>query len=634
VRSVHDGWDELSITSENAPTPADEVVAEIGKTPGSGWIELDVTKAVRSPGGVSLAVVAKGKRAFSISSRESAMPPELRMEVEVEDAQTTDDSIVTERVLLAEDTFTRKSAASWGTADAGGEWSVLAGSSADFSVSNASAGIALSAVNSTRLVALMGARSGLPQLEMRFRLSETPLGASVYVIPATRIIDSNNLYGVRITVPTSGSASLVGYKRVDGTNLSFGSAASISSVVAKTWYRVKTEAEGTAPTLVRAKVWRDGDPEPSYWQLEARDSQPELQQANGSPGLRTTLAMGNTNDLPYVVNVDDVRFNGVTAEVPQDPVAVRELPVVEGEAMLKLRYAMDASRVVGEPSRLVVAVHGDSRNWLGYLDYLQGAAAAAENSNSILVAPQFVTAEEIEGQELTDQYLYWSSSGWKYGNLSLASPYARPFAYSSFAALDRLIESLVASYPSITEVVVAGHSAGGQFAQRYALSTRLPQAHQNVAFTFAPMNAGSYCYLDANRWSGSAFEPLSAEQQDEAPGWNDYRYGLQRLNSYLGAVGASRLRAQFEDRRVIYALGTMDTDPDAPNLDTSPAAQWQGRHRFERGRLFFGHLAAHYGSPPSSHLQLEVPGVGHSGRGMLISDALRPYLFGPAKWVR
>ena len=48
---------------------------------------------------------------------------------------------------------------------------------------------------------------------------------------------------------------------------------------------------------------------------------------------------------------------------------------------------------------------------------------------------------------------------------------------SSFAVLDQIIESLVhdtKAYPNLQQVVIAGHSSGGQIVQRHALFTRLP----------------------------------------------------------------------------------------------------------------------------------------------------------------
>ncbi|MDH5254631.1 MAG: hypothetical protein OEW72_01835 [Gammaproteobacteria bacterium] len=77
----------------------------------------------------------------------------------------------------------------------------------------------------------------------------------------------------------------------------------------------------------------------------------------------------------------------------------------------------------------------------------------------------------------------------------------------------------------------------------------------------------------------------------------------------------------FANRNVIYLLGSRDTYIDS-NLDTSCAANLQGRNRYERGVKFYQHLAAHFGRPV--HRQIVVPGVGHSPRRML--QAAKAYL--------
>ena len=50
-----------------------------------------------------------------------------------------------------------------------------------------------------------------------------------------------------------------------------------------------------------------------------------------------------------------------------------------------------------------------------------------------------------------------------------------PAPISSYAALDTLIRHFAnrAAYPALTEIVIAGHSAGGQVVQRYAVTNQV-----------------------------------------------------------------------------------------------------------------------------------------------------------------
>lgn len=83
--------------------------------------------------------------------------------------------------------------------------------------------------------------------------------------------------------------------------------------------------------------------------------------------------------------------------------------------------------------------------------------------------------------------------------------------------LDRLIEALVVPgrYLSLKEITIAGHSAGGQFVQRYAAGTTIEQrpsvSARSLAFRYVAANPSSYLYLfprqpdrttqDCPRWS-------------------------------------------------------------------------------------------------------------------------------------
>lgn len=219
----------------------------------------------------------------------------------------------------------------------------------------------------------------------------------------------------------------------------------------------------------------------------------------------------------------------------------------------------------------VFVIHGTNRNADDYLGYL-------EDLDTLVIAPHF----QAEGPGM-----YWSS-GWRDGNKSLD-----PEDVSSYEVLDRMVEVF-------NGVAVVGHSAGGQFVTRYAAGTRLED------LTFIVANPGSYMYLDTSR-------PVWAY----CPDFNEYRYGLEDLNSYM-SVGVA---PDYPDRDVIYLLGSRDTKVDS-NLDTSCAAKRQGRNRYDRGKRFFDHLKKHFGR--SVHRKVIVYGVGHDPQQML--DAARPYL--------
>jgi pimeloyl-ACP methyl ester carboxylesterase len=227
----------------------------------------------------------------------------------------------------------------------------------------------------------------------------------------------------------------------------------------------------------------------------------------------------------------------------------------------------------GKSGDAVFVIHGTERNASEYLGYLA-------DLDTLVIAPEF---------KASGPGTYWGS-GWHVGNKSEDAQ-----KISSFEVLDRMIEMYHGT-------AVVGHSAGGQFVTRYAAGTRLQ------GLTFIAANPGSYMYLDRTR-------PVIGGAV--CRGFNEYRYGLEDLNSYMSAGVAP----DYPNRNVIYLLGSADTRIDS-NLDTSCEANLQGRNRYDRGLKFYDHLAKHYGR--AVHRKVIVAGVGHKSKTMI--NAARPYL--------
>jgi parallel beta-helix repeat protein len=75
VRGADNGWDEASLTFENAPVPG-PVAAESGPLPRESWISIDVTSLVTADGEVTLALTTTNENSINVPSREA--DPSLR----------------------------------------------------------------------------------------------------------------------------------------------------------------------------------------------------------------------------------------------------------------------------------------------------------------------------------------------------------------------------------------------------------------------------------------------------------------------------------------------------------------------------------------------------------------------------
>lgn len=275
--------------------------------------------------------------------------------------------------------------------------------------------------------------------------------------------------------------------------------------------------------------------------------------------------------------------------------------------------------------RIVVIVHGDSRQ---VCDAAKAATTSASlagvSASTLVVAPYFITADDAGAK--TAPNAYWSDSGWKVGSSSLTSPLPRTAIISSFAAMDQVLAQLSVTqrFPSADKIVVAGHSAGGQFVNRYAATTKLDPS-LGIRRTYVVANPSSYLYFAKTRPVNGTLQTLTSSQVSACSGYNRYKYGLDRLNAYASASSSTTIKSRYAATDVTYLLGTADTLQDSA-LDTTCSGKLQGLNRWERGNAYFQALGTALGSAVYNQQRLlAVPGVGHEGSKMFASS--------PGQWA-
>jgi len=285
----------------------------------------------------------------------------------------------------------------------------------------------------------------------------------------------------------------------------------------------------------------------------------------------------------------------------------------------------------------VVMVHGDGRSGRNAIETVTDAAALAGEGGLawLFVAPQFLLEGDVEFHVLPDDYLFWSDLGWKQGNLSLdTAEHPRPVRVSSFAVLDSLLVRMAEQSPNLQSIVVAGHSAGGQFVQRFAAGSLAQPILEScgIEVSYVVANPSSYLYWNAERvvpGTRNEFEVPPPETITACPGYDDYKYGLLGRNAYMSARSDSLLRAQYRDRLVTVLLGELDTDPNHSSLDTSCPAALEGAFRRERGIIYHAYLGHFFGATAGeTHRTISVPGVAHDSHDMFTSECGVAELFG------
>lgn len=289
-------------------------------------------------------------------------------------------------------------------------------------------------------------------------------------------------------------------------------------------------------------------------------------------------------------------------------------------------------------TRLVVMINGTLRNADAYFATTVAAAqaAGADPDQVFIAAPQFLATPDAQKFALDPDTPYWTLEGWKIGDRA-EHPRRGP---SSYAVLDAMIAGVLERprFPALRTVVVAGHSAGGQYVHRYAALNRVHAALRagGVEVRYVVANPSSYLYFDERRLAEDG--TLAPYPRAACPHFNRYRYGLEDPNEYargaLAAVGGGTragdaLAHEYGRREVGYLLGGADTNPNGESLDKSCAAEAQGATRLERGQRYYRYLRLLLGPGVLQTQSLRVvSGVGHDRRGMFMSADGLVQLFG------
>ena len=298
-----------------------------------------------------------------------------------------------------------------------------------------------------------------------------------------------------------------------------------------------------------------------------------------------------------------------------------------GEALVPAYMSCDVSKVQSQVKRAVIMVHGRLRDADKYFDLSMHAAKSSNAlSDTLIIAPQILTTADTARHDLTPNFARWKTEAWLGGDVGKA-----PFAISSFEVLDGIVALLSdrTRFPNLERIVIAAHSGGAQFVQRYAVVGRADQVitaaglqpnvdgadvsagnHNVMRVRYVVANPSSYVYFDATR----------PRPVDKCADYDHWRYGLIDPVAYVRGDNKA-LEQRYLTRRVIYLSGGNDVDPNHSALDKSCMGEAQGVNRLERSVNYFAHVQkrAKFQSVVLRHTRIEVPGVAHAADRMFNS---------------
>jgi pimeloyl-ACP methyl ester carboxylesterase len=273
-------------------------------------------------------------------------------------------------------------------------------------------------------------------------------------------------------------------------------------------------------------------------------------------------------------------------------------------------------------TRALVMVHGAGRDAHNYFRTTFTAAfLAGALENTIVVAPRFASKDgRTCNDTLAANEVSWSCSGdsWRSGGAASSN-----HDLTSFDFMDEILRKLSKKdiFPNLKRIVVAGHSAGGQFVTRYEMSAKVHDA-LGVPVIYVVSNPSSYAYPDAERpGDGSEFRPFRDARNCTT--YDRWPYGMQGRSGYTAQIPDDQLKKQLASRSVTYLLGEIDILP-LGGFDSSCPAMAQGPTRLARGQSFAKYVNQKYGA---KHQVTVVPLCGHNSRCMFTADPALPILF-------
>jgi pimeloyl-ACP methyl ester carboxylesterase len=291
--------------------------------------------------------------------------------------------------------------------------------------------------------------------------------------------------------------------------------------------------------------------------------------------------------------------------------------------------------------RALIMVHGTNRNADHYFTTAATAAfLAGALDDSVVISPRIASAAGNCRDTLAPNEVSWSCTGdsWRSGGNAVSHP-----DLTSFDFVDQILRKLAnkRTFPNLGAIVVAGHSAGGQFVARYQMANRVHDT-LGVPITYVVANPSSYAWPDATRP-----EPVGDAAPDAAKGaWEtekvhtNFTYGsfdgsvcqnynrwpaglAERTGGYTAKTSDDQLKKQLVSRPTTFLFGQVDTLP-LGGFDSSCPAMAQGATRRARGEAYVKYINEKLGA---KHAVQIVPECGHNDRCVYTTDAVLPVIF-------
>jgi pimeloyl-ACP methyl ester carboxylesterase len=213
----------------------------------------------------------------------------------------------------------------------------------------------------------------------------------------------------------------------------------------------------------------------------------------------------------------------------------------------------------------LVMIHGTNRDADNYYrNALASAFLAGALENTVVIAPRIASNDRGCQDKLAANEVSYSCGGdsWRSGGIASNND-----KLTSFDFIDEVLRKLARkeAFPNLKHIVVAGHSAGGQFVNRYEMAN---QVHETlgVPVSYIVANPSSYAYPDNTRPTAADW-PVQAGAPGyvpEPPAGRGGRGGAAPAEGESGARCSVPLAMDEIARLSIYGLTDFSTAAVTP----------------------------------------------------------------------
>jgi len=286
-------------------------------------------------------------------------------------------------------------------------------------------------------------------------------------------------------------------------------------------------------------------------------------------------------------------------------------------------------------TRLIYSIHSASYSAKAYFDNAIALVdkVPKEQERTLIIAPHILPKSHLDKPERSN-ILYWEFPA--FWGTSRGMFNNKRIRISSYEVTDRILEEVATSgnFPNLKTIVILGHSGGGQMVNRYAASGLFEDKiakSKGIEVRYLVMAPSSYVYFNEERViKGNRNEFSVPENAPE--NYNNWGYGLGTMFTFHKKfeITPDRIIKRYPSKRVLYLVGSKDDDENHSSLDKKPPAMLQGKHRLERGRIYYNYLAHFFGEKIKETQRFRVVrDAGHSGRALMLSRQAVRFVFVP-----